>query len=115
MRYRSFLLLLSLLVGQTALAANKLTAEQAKDHIGETATVCGVVASVHYAATSKGQPTFVNFDKGYPDQPFTVVIWGEDLAKFNPGPISWDKKRVCASGTITSYQGKPEIVAKSPA
>jgi len=43
-----------------------------------------------------------------------LVIWGSDLAKFNPGPISWDRKQVCATGTITSYQGKPEIVAKSP-
>jgi hypothetical protein len=108
------LFLVIVLAGQTALAANTLTADEAKNHIGENATVCGLVAGVHYAATTRGQPTFINFDKGYPDQPFTVVIWGEDLAKFNPGPISWDKKRVCATGKITSYQDKPEIVAKSP-
>ncbi len=73
-----------------------------------------ICSCVHYAATSKGQPTFVNLDKPYPDQPFTILIWASDLAKFNPGPISWDKKRVCATGTITSYQGMPEIVAKAP-
>lgn len=108
------LLALILALSQSAWAASTITADQAKNHIGENATVCGVVASVHYAATSRGQPTFVNFDKGYPDQPFTVVIWGSDLAKFNPGPISWDRKRVCATGKITSYRSSTEIVVKSP-
>ncbi len=51
MRVRPLLLPLFLLIalaGKTALAAN-LTADQAKNHIGENATVCGVVASTHYA------------------------------------------------------------------
>jgi len=45
-------------------------AEAAK-HIGEKATVCGVVASARYASRSKGQPTFLNLDKPYPNQIFT--------------------------------------------
>ena|SRR6266851_2023363 len=47
------------------LAANAraLSAEDAAKHVGETATVCGVVASAHYAASSRAQPTFLNFDK----------------------------------------------------
>ncbi len=117
MRLRPLLISLVLLIvfaDRSSLTTNTLTAEEAKNHIGETATVCGAVAGVHYAAISRGNPTFVNLDKQYPNQPFTILIWGEDLAKFNPGPISWNGKRVCATGTITSYQGKPEIVAKSP-
>jgi hypothetical protein len=85
MRYRTLLLpLVIVLVGLCHAAPFTLTAEEAKAHIGENATVCGIVAGVHYAATSKGQPTFVNLDKPYPDQPFTILIWGDDLAKFNP-------------------------------
>lgn len=115
MRHRPVLLLLFLAVlfGQTGQAAN-LTADQAKSHIGETATVCGVVASAHYAATSRGNPTFVNLDKPYPNQVFTILIWGDDLAKFSPKPSTWEGKRVCATGTISSYRGSPEIVAKNP-
>ena len=114
MRYRTLLLFFFLFfAGLSLAAANTLTAEEAKNHIGETATVCGV-ASVHYAATSRGNPTFVNLDKPYPNQDFTILIWGEDLAKFKPGPTSWNGKRVCATGMITSYRGKPEIVTKSP-
>ncbi|MGB9242278.1 MAG: hypothetical protein WCC03_02920 [Candidatus Acidiferrales bacterium] len=32
-------------------------AAEAKNHIGEVQTVCGKVASTHYASGSKGQPT----------------------------------------------------------
>ena len=94
-------------------AADKsLTAAEAKDHVGERATVCGVAASIHYAAQSRGRPTFINLDKTYPNQVFTILIWGEDLAKFDK-PASWEGKRVCATGTITLYRGSPEIVARS--
>jgi hypothetical protein len=65
-----------------ALAANKLTPAEAKQHIGETATVCGVVASGRYSERARGRPTFLDMDKAYPQQVFTVVIWGENRAKF---------------------------------
>jgi len=45
-----------------------LTADEAAHHIGETATVCGTIASASYASHSKGQPTFLNLDKAYPNQ-----------------------------------------------
>jgi DNA/RNA endonuclease YhcR with UshA esterase domain len=116
MRNRPLLLSLFLLIygiGQ-AVAATTLTAEQAKNHVGENATVCGVVASTHHAASSRGTPTFVNLDKPYPNQVFTILIWGEDLEKFSPKPSTWEGKRVCATGVIGSYRSSPEIVAKSP-
>jgi hypothetical protein len=93
---------------------NSYTAAQAKDHIGEKGTVCGVVASTHYAAQSKGSPTFVNLDEPYPHQLFTILIWGKDLPKFGDGPAPWKGKRLCVTGTITSYRGTAEIVANSP-
>jgi hypothetical protein len=55
-----------------------LTSSEAKAHSGSTATVCGKVMSPRYATSPKGQPTFLNFDKAYPNQEFTVVIWGSD-------------------------------------
>lgn len=94
-------------------AVSTLTASEAKDHIGKKATVCGTVASTRYAAQSKGRPTFVKLDKPYPSQVFTIVIWAEDLPKFTDKPSNWENKQVCATGTITSYRGVPEIVAKS--
>jgi hypothetical protein len=97
-----------------ASAANTLTADEAKNHIGESATVCAVVAGTHYAEQTKGSPTFVNIGKPYPNQPFTVLIWGEDLPGFSPKPGTWGGKRVCETGPISSYQGRPETIAKAP-
>jgi len=92
----------------------KLSASEAKDHIGETATVCGDVVSTRYAASTKGQPTFLNFDKAYPRQIFTVLIWGSNRSKFGTPEIDYKAKRVCVTGKITEYRGTPEIVTSDP-
>jgi hypothetical protein len=94
--------------------ARHLTAAEAKDHIGEHATICGHVASTRYATRSKGQPTFPNLDKPYPDQIFTILIWGDDRPKFGEPETKYRDKDVCVSGTITEYRGTPEIVATDP-
>jgi hypothetical protein len=66
----------------------KITAAEAKDHIGDRATVCGKVASTHYAKSSKGEPTFLNLDEPYPKEVFTILIWGSDRGKFHYSPES---------------------------
>ena len=78
----------------------KLTVAEAKDHIGEQATVCGKVASTRYAATTRGKPTFLNFDKPYPTQIFTVLIWGENREKFGTLEEKYRDKQVCVTGRI---------------
>jgi hypothetical protein len=116
MRRRYSLISLALFLASICQAVPAtLTPDEAKNHIGENATVCGIVAGTHYAENTHGSPTFVNLGAPYPKQPFTILIWGEDLSKFNPKPSTWEGKRVCATGTITSYQGRPEIVAKEAA
>ncbi|MFZ0805936.1 MAG: hypothetical protein WAN03_07120 [Candidatus Sulfotelmatobacter sp.] len=59
-------LALVLLAVAPALSQKTLTASEAKDHIGEQATVCGKVVSTGYAENSRGKPTFLNLDKPYP-------------------------------------------------
>jgi len=83
---------------------------------GKQATVCGPVASVHLAIRTGGAPTFINFDKPNPDQTFTVLIWGIDRPKFAAPPESTFTagKRVCVTGTVTDFRGKPEIVVHNP-
>jgi len=89
----------------------RLTAGEAKDHIGERATVCGKVASTRYAATTRGRPTFLNLDKAHPNQVFTVLIWGESREKFGTPEVTYRDKQICATGKITEYRNAPEIVA----
>jgi DNA/RNA endonuclease YhcR with UshA esterase domain len=91
-----------------------ITAAEAKDHVGERATVCGQVVSVHLAARSRGTPTFINLDKPYPNQIFTIVIWGGDRPKFGAPEQTYQGKQVCVTGTISSYRGVPEVVARDP-
>ena len=99
---------------QPALAQKKLTAADAKDHIGETATVCGNVVSTRYAASTKGQPTFLNLDKPYPNQIFTIVIWGSNRSKFGRLEVEYNEKRICATSKISLFRGAPEIVVDEP-
>jgi DNA/RNA endonuclease YhcR with UshA esterase domain len=110
--------LLSLFIGVVLLspvqAQKKLTSAEAKDHIGETATVCGSVASTRYAASTKGEPTFLNLDKPYPNPIFTVLIWGSNRHKFGEPEKEFNGKRICVTGKITDYRGVPETVADDP-
>ena len=87
----------------------------AQKYIGMEKTVCGTVASATYAVRSKGQPTFLNLDQPHPNQIFTVVIWGSNRNKFkNPPETFFRGKRICVTGVIEDYRGKPEIVVRSP-
>lgn len=95
-------------------AENTYTADQAKSHIGERATVCGMVASAHFSARSKGSPTFLNLDKPYPNQIFTILIWGSDRPKFGNPERDYSRKNICVAGTIQEYRGTAEIIARSP-
>jgi hypothetical protein len=92
-----------------SLLAQTISAAEASKHIGEKETVCGTIASEHTASNSRGTPTFINLDKAYPNQVFTLLIWGDDRASVGELPTSG---RICATGTITEYRGSPEIVLR---
>jgi hypothetical protein len=96
-----------------ALAQNSISEAEARNHVGEKATVCGEVAST-YAARSHGNPTFINLDKPYPNEIFTVLIWGSDRPKFRDREEAYRSKRICVAGKITDYKGVPEIIAYEP-
>jgi micrococcal nuclease len=98
-----------------ATAEATLTAAQARRHVGETRTVCGEVASARYAESARRQPTFLNLDRAFPNQIFTVVIWGADRPRFPRAPEqAYRGKPICATGRIGSYKGVPEIVVTEP-
>ncbi len=98
-----------------AYAQSSISAAEARNHVGEKATVCGEVVSAHYAASTRGNPTFINLDKPYPNQIFTVLIWGSDRQKFGDPEEAYRSKHICVTGKITDYKGVPEIVAYEPA
>ena len=77
------------------------------------ATMCGVVESGRYS-TSGRQPTLLNLDKAYPNQPFTVLIWGANREKFGKPEEAYKGKRICATGTIERYQNATEMILEDP-
>jgi hypothetical protein len=97
--------------------AAPLSCDEAKGHIGEQATVCGLVAS---AAYTRSQTTFLNLCKPYPNQDFFAVIFKSDRDKFDeklgPREKVQEKKGcdVCVTGKIQPYQGKLEIILNDP-
>jgi hypothetical protein len=95
------------------LRAQSIAAAEANNHVGETTTVCGKVSGIHTAAGSKGKPTFINFDKPYPSQDFTVMIWDDERAAFG-NLEKYAGRQVCVYGAITMYRGKPEMILRDP-
>ena len=94
--------------------AADLAAADAAHHVGETATVCGIVASGKFDSDLKSQPTFLDFERPYPDQVFTVVIFGADRSKFGTPETSLRGKHLCVTGKIQDRSGLPEIILNDP-
>ncbi len=93
----------------------RIAAHEAIHHVGEIAQVCGHVASAAHFGSVKGGPTFLNLDRPYPDQPFTIVIWGSNRSRFEGPPERlFDGKRICVTGRIETYRGKPQIGVRDP-
>jgi hypothetical protein len=110
---RTFNVLLFLLsIALLPAMAETITAADAKNHIGEQATVCGLVANKRVASQSQGTPTFVDLDKPYPNQSLTVLVWERDKGNVGLLPGSG---QLCVTGQIVQYRGKAEIVLHSAA
>lgn len=94
--------------------AAELAAADAVHHVGETATVCGTVASAKFDNNLRSQPTFLDFDKPYPDEVFTAVIFGSDRNKFGTPETALRDKRICVTGKIQDRNGLPEMILNDP-
>ena len=103
---------LLIFITYTSAHAEAISPDQAASHVGQTETVCGTVASTHYAPRSHGQPTFLNLGHAYPNEDFTAVIWGENKAQFGT-PEDLEGHRICVTGAIKLYRGKPEVILES--
>jgi DNA/RNA endonuclease YhcR with UshA esterase domain len=85
-----------------------VTAADAKKHVGENAVVTGTVAEVNKAASL----VRLNFEKPYPDNTFTAVIFARNTNDF-PEVEKLKGKTVEISGKIAEYRSHPQIVLNS--
>ena len=53
-----------------------------------------------------GSPTLINMGADYPDNPFTLVIYGSDRGSFSYRPEEWfPEKNICVTGlSETSWE-----------
>jgi micrococcal nuclease len=95
-------------------AQTSIPAKDAAKHLNETVTIAAKVYSTKLIENTN----MVLLDLGgeHPNQYLTVVIKGEDRAKFNGKPEEYYKGRdVTVTGKLIDYRGKPEIIVSSPA
>jgi endonuclease G len=91
------------------LPKNHFNTVQAKLYSGknERVTVCGTVVSTKLS--SKGN-VFLNLDKGFPNQIFTVTIFKDQMVNFSYAPHEFlDRKTICVSGKISDFNGTPSM------
>jgi len=63
----------------------------------------------------KTNTVFLNFEKAYPNQCFTAVIFSSHLDKFVQNPEDYYlNKIVRIMGEVKEYQGRPEIILEMP-
>jgi DNA/RNA endonuclease YhcR with UshA esterase domain len=96
----------------SASAQTKIAAKDATKHLNETVTISDKVYSTKLIENTN----MVLLDLGgeHPNQYLTVVIKGEDRAKFNSKPEEYYKGReVTVTGKLIDYRGKPEIIVGS--
>ncbi len=84
-------------------AATVGTADAAS-YTGKVAVVTGTVAQV----SSRPGITFLNFDKPYPDSPFTAIIRARNSNEFE-NVSDLNGKAVSVEGEVKEYRGKPEV------
>ena len=86
----------------------KIGTADADKYYDQTMIVTGKVAQV----TIRPTVTFLNFDKPFPNSPFSVVIF-HGKSSFYGDANALKGKAVEIKGKIKNYQDKPEIVLDS--
>ncbi len=114
-------LVLSLLMAKPLLGQRKIEPVDARNHMGERATVCGYITNILHVPTvpsNFGYPPGTEvLVLGEPMPPsFQIVIGAKDLEKFDENTIG-GASHACVTGTIerNARNGKAQIVVHDPA
>jgi S1/P1 Nuclease len=95
----------------TKVSSTTINPEDAANHVGETLTVCGKVFGGRYLKNSGSSLTLINMGAEYPNNPFTLVIYGSDRSNFSYVPEEFlAGKIICVTGLLKLYKGKPEVI-----
>jgi hypothetical protein len=93
-------------LGTAPAVAADIAVKDAAAHVGQMATVVGMVDNVH---RSRSNMIFVDMGGSYPNNAFSAVVLAKDAGKF-PNLMPLKGRKVGISGKIEIYRNKPEIV-----
>jgi endonuclease G len=92
----------------TELPKGKINTVQAQYNIGTKSCVCGTVVSTKFS--EKSGATFLNLDKKFPNQIFSVTIWEKSRNNFSYKPEEeLYMKKICLTGKLESKNGTPTM------
>ncbi|MBT6745011.1 MAG: DNA/RNA non-specific endonuclease [Flavobacteriales bacterium] len=95
-------------IDPTTLPKGKINTVQSQYYTGSKACVCGTVVATKYS--EKSGATFLNLDKKFPNQIFSVAIWKDSRANFSYLPENELKgKKVCITGKLEANKGTPTM------
>jgi DNA/RNA endonuclease YhcR with UshA esterase domain len=93
-------------------AQETVTLKNVASFEGEEVMLCETVTGTHQTK-SDSHVTYLNFGKAYPNNAFTVVIFKKSLEKFSYDPLTLKGKKICITGKVAFYKGKPQIVVQN--
>ncbi|HZW63904.1 MAG TPA: hypothetical protein VFF15_09705 [Flavobacteriaceae bacterium] len=92
----------------------EVTIDNASAFVGKEVTVCGVVTEINSPEHISGSPTYFNMGGLYPNQIFTLVLWGKNKHKFVQGLDHYKGKHLTITGVVELFRGKPQMVLTFP-
>jgi len=93
--------------------AQNIKPSEAKQHVGDKVTVCGIVKS---ATIVKGNPetTVLTLGEEKSKATVSIAIWSTDYPKFKYVPAEYLKdKTICVTGWMKLQGGKPQVIISS--
>lgn len=101
----AFIVLISL----QCFSQDTITTAKVKDYMDKMVCVKGQVASIKLASDGKNI-NYINIDKAFPDNVFSVVITNSYLEKLNIQIQDLIDKTIYVKGIITTYKNDPKQI-----
>ncbi|WP_298392238.1 hypothetical protein [Flavobacterium sp.] len=103
-----FLLITPLVKAQDVTLDNIATFED------KTVTLCETVTGT-YQTKSENKVLYLNFGAAFPNNAFTVVVFQKDFKNFSYDLLTLKNKKICVTGKVVIYKGKPQIIISKEA
>ena len=96
-------------IASISFAQETITSAQAQENIGKEVILKGKIASFKLASEGKST-NYINIDKAYPDNVFTIVVSNKYLEEHKLDIINAVGKEITVKGTITIYDKDPKKI-----